>query len=58
VTTSARYNGRIPTDPTTLITALFTLYLLLAHLTPDQRDTLDSLTGIAALLLPHLPGRR
>lgn len=55
MTENSRNYGRIPTDPITLITGLCLLYCLISLLTPDQRDTLGIIAGIA---VPYLPGRR
>lgn len=55
MTETDMHNGRIPTDPIALITGLCLLYCLISLLTPDQRETLGILAGIAT---PYLPGRR
>lgn len=51
-------NGRIPTDLIVLIATLCVLYWLISDLTPEQRDSLATLTGLAGLAVTRLPGRR
>lgn len=58
---TVRYNGRIPTDPTTALAVLLALVYVASQLTPDQTTALAATGGIAdlALLLLHLArGRR
>ncbi|MFE6474643.1 hypothetical protein [Streptomyces rochei] len=56
MTSSVTHNGRIPTDPATLLALLLTLVYAAGQLTPEQAVALEATGGIAdlALLLLHL----
>ena len=58
MTETHQNNGRIPTDPMTVITGLFLLYAFITQLTPDQRDNVNTLIALAPLIAPLLTGRR
>lgn len=59
LSSSTTYNGQIPTDPATLVTAVTVLCLLLSLLTNDQRETLGVALQILPFVIPYLlQGRR
>jgi hypothetical protein len=61
VTGSIRYNGQIPTDPTTVVLILASCTALASQLSPEQAQAITAAGGLAEfaqLLIRLLPGRR
>ena len=61
MTISTRYNGQIPTDPTTIFLVLAACTALASQLNPEQAQAITAAGGLAEfaqLLIRHLPGRR
>jgi hypothetical protein len=58
MTDSTTHNGRIPTDPTTVLVLLLGLACTASQLTPDQAQALIATGGIAELALMTLRGGR
>lgn len=56
MTSSVTHNGRIPTDPATLLVLFLAIVYAAGQLTPDQTAALTATGGIAetTLLLLHL----
>jgi hypothetical protein len=58
MTDSTTHNGRIPTDPTTVLVLLLGLVCTASQLTPEQAQALIATGGIAELALMTLRGGR